>query len=568
MNNDLKTTPNAGVYTLYIIWAIACFVFFQFWYQYHFFYQEQNQLFLWSTDYIVSYLDKPGWFACLVGDFFTQFYYYRYVGPAILTLTLLLLAHDTRCALQETGIKSSWIPILAAFILVNIYALFCLNHEYRLSNILAAWGGINVFRVSTKILTNTRLSIKKLEHMAGGPEATEGKRLPHWISIINIIVTIPVCHWFFGSGVWAYCVLLTIGCLNYIMLPYNYIRLGCMVAMMFLLMLGKRLYFVSFSELYTYPSLGKFVKPEFDLEKTYAVDFEYYRGNYNQVMDIVESDKNPNGYMKFFYNLVVAQNRGLSYNLLKYPNNNLGTYYTLDYKTPSLTTQSLGELYWVLGDMTFCERAAILGNISSPNSRSIRQIKRLAEINLVTGEKKAAKKYLHMLEKTFVWHRWAKHILACLSKKATDEERATIKPYLAKQKFLNTCDTLRSNDNCYTIMQELIKSNKDNSIAINYLLCTDLLTKNLDAFKLHYDAYYLHQTQPLYSPFYQEVLMLYLDKKHAPAAEWAKYIKRPDILQRFYQYKKSKGSPSFKGTYWYYYDKVPISKYEYQKTPK
>ncbi len=44
--------------------------------------QEQNQLFLFSWDYITTYLDKPGWLACLAGDFLTQFYYYRY---AVLT---------------------------------------------------------------------------------------------------------------------------------------------------------------------------------------------------------------------------------------------------------------------------------------------------------------------------------------------------------------------------------------------------------------------------------------------------------------------------------------------------
>ena len=561
--NNLETKPTGGIYTLYILWAIACFAFFQFGYHYHFFYQEQNQLFLWSTDYLVSYLDKPGWLACMTGDFLTQFYYYPYVGATILTLMLLLLGHNVRCALQVAGIKTYWLPYLITFITITVFAALCLNHDYRLSNLLAISGGSSVFRVSTKMLTNTRMSIKKVEHMAGGPEAPEGKRLPHWISIFNIIVSVPVCHWFFGSGVWAYSLFVVIGCLNYIMLPYNYLRLGSLVAMMFILLLGKRLYFVSFSELYTYPSLGKFVKPEFDLEKTYGVDFEYYRGDYNKVMRIVEREKNPNPYMTFYYNLVVAQNKNLSGNLLKFPNNNLGTYYQIDYKTPTLTNRSLGELYWLLGDMTFAERAAILGNISSPSSRNIRQIKRLAEINLVIGEKKAAKKHLHMLEKTFVWHHWATRILAALGKQATDEDLATLKPYLAKRKFLNTRDTLRNDDNCYTIMQELCESNKDNSIAINYLLCTDILLKNIEAFKHNYDAYYVHQTQPLYSAFYQQVLILYLDKHHAPAADWKKYVKRPDILQQYYDYKQNPDDESYKNTYWHYYDKVPVPKFDY-----
>lgn len=561
--NDLKTKPNSGIYTLYILWAIACFAFFQFGYHYHFFYQEQNQLFLWSTDYLVTYLDKPGWLACMTGDFLTQFYYYPYIGALILTFSLLLLGHNVRCSTQVAGIKTYWIPYLVSFITITVFAWLCLDHDYRLSNLLAISGGASVFRVSTKMLGNTRNLVKKLNKLEGNTEPIENNKLLHWASTINIVVTVPVCHWFFGVGVWVYCLFVVIGCLYYIMLPYSYLRLASVVLTMFVLLLGKHLYFISFEELYTYPGLGKFVKPELDWEKTYAVDFEYYRGNYNKVMNIVEKEEKPNPYMTFYYNLVVAQNKNLSANLLKFPNNNLGTYYEINYKTSTLTNRSLGELYWLLGDMTFAERAAILGNISSPSSRNIRQIKRLAEINLVTGEKKTAKKYLHMLQKTFVWNHWADRILTALSKKATDEDRATLQPYLAKRKFLNTRDTLRADDNCYTIMQELCQSNKDNSIAINYLLCTDILLKNIEAFKHNYDAYYLQQTQPLYTTFYQQVLVLYLDKKHAPWAEYKKYIKHPEVLKRYQEYKQNPGDESFKDTYWYYYDHVAVPKFDY-----
>ena len=38
-----------------VLWTIACWTFFQFWYPYHFFFQAQNQLFLWSPDYIASH---------------------------------------------------------------------------------------------------------------------------------------------------------------------------------------------------------------------------------------------------------------------------------------------------------------------------------------------------------------------------------------------------------------------------------------------------------------------------------------------------------------------------------
>lgn len=555
MNKLRANRPAPGIYTLYVLWAIACFAFFQFVYHYHFLYQEQNQLFLWSTDYLKEYLNKPGWFACMVGDFLTQFYHLQYAGPAILTIVLLLLGHDVRRALQYTGMKSSWIPYLVSFITMTVCAALSLYHDYRLSNILAVWGGANVFCFSTHILTNTRFFIKKIEHMQKNGEVIEGHTLPHWISAISIAITVPVCHWFFGSGVWTYCLLVMIGCLTYIMQPYNYLRLGSMVGMMFLLLLTKRLYFVSFEDLYTYPSFGKFVKPEMDMEKDFAVAYEYDRGNYNKVMNIVEKDEVPTKRMKFYYNLVVAQNKSLSDHILDFPDNCLGTLESIDANTSDLTIKSLGELYWLLGDMNYAERAAILSNINSPQSRNIRQVKRMAEINLVLGEQEAAKKYLRILQKTFVWRHWADRVFAGMGRFATAEDLATIKPYLDKQKFVNTRDTLRADDSCYAIMTELAESNPANNLAINYMLCTDLLAKNLAAFKHNYDAYYLKQPHVLYDPMYQQALILYLDSKNAPAQEWSKYVKRPEIWQRYKQYKADRGNAAFSGTYWYYYDK-------------
>ncbi|MBQ2193284.1 MAG: hypothetical protein II403_05075, partial [Prevotella sp.] len=77
--------------TAIAIWAIACFVFFQFYYPYHFFYKEQNQLFLMTSDWLRTYFEESGWLANMVGEFLTLFYYYLFAGATILTTVLTLL---------------------------------------------------------------------------------------------------------------------------------------------------------------------------------------------------------------------------------------------------------------------------------------------------------------------------------------------------------------------------------------------------------------------------------------------------------------------------------------------
>ena len=95
------------IYGVITLWAIVCFLFYQQYYSYHFFYKEQNQIFLLSCGYIATYFSKPGWAACMAGDFLTQFYYYLYAGVVILTTSLLLMGDLLRRAFQRAGFGMS-----------------------------------------------------------------------------------------------------------------------------------------------------------------------------------------------------------------------------------------------------------------------------------------------------------------------------------------------------------------------------------------------------------------------------------------------------------------------------
>lgn len=431
MSNNLK---NFRIFILYMLGAVACFAFFQFCYPYHLYYQEQNQLFLASWDYLTTYLEKPGWLACMAGDFLTQFYLYPYMGAIILTLCILLTGNNIKCAVRDADIKGTWAPNITAFAAMMLLVCFCFDYEYRLSSILAIAGGASVFRVSTTILVSTRKFINKIEKMDENNPILHRKGLQIRISAFSIVISIFVCHWFFGFGVWIYGALVFAGCLANIMKTGTYYCMTALVISSFLLMLTKRLYFCDFQTIYTYPGIGKLVEPQLDQEKTLAVDCEYYFGNYNRVINMVEKDKNPNQYMKFYHDLIMAQFHDQPASLKKYPNNDIGTFETLKSNPSLLTIHALDELYWVLNDMISCERAAMLGNIYSPNCRNIRMVKRLAEINLVRGNYAATRKYLRILRKTFVWKRWADRVYPSLDKHASDEEKARLQQYLDKRK--------------------------------------------------------------------------------------------------------------------------------------
>ena len=69
-------------YKLVAFWLVvfgALFAFLQTRFEYHFYYIEQSQLFLFSEAYIRNKLVIPGGFSKLVAEFFVQFFIQPYV---------------------------------------------------------------------------------------------------------------------------------------------------------------------------------------------------------------------------------------------------------------------------------------------------------------------------------------------------------------------------------------------------------------------------------------------------------------------------------------------------------
>ena len=454
-------------YGAVVIWAIGCFAFLNFFYHYHFFYQEQNQLFLLTKDYVSSYLsDGPGWLARLTGDFLTQFYYYLFLGPAILTVSLLCIGDFTRRLLQNLGV-----PTLAAFgtaiILMTVFFLFSLHHDYRLSNVISAAGILLFLWLATCLSPNKK-----------------GKTL-----LFMLLALIPA-YW-----------------------------------------------------LFQYPAIGKSMKPNFYLERQFAVDNEYRFGNYDKVISLVENDKEPTPEMKFFYNLVRAQRGELPDYLMRFTPNDLGTFYHIGPETPRLTINNMNELYWAIGDMTFTERAALMTHVFAPDNRNVRMIRRLAECNLVSGDSAAAEKYLQLLDNTFVYRKWAANV----------REHAK-EIYQDKMRFVNRRDTITTVDNAHFIMMQLLDHAPDNYVALDYILCSTLLLKDVENFKRDYDRYCMATNNPRIKTLYQEALCIWLAAHKATEDEWMQYIKSEDVLRRFAEYNEHRGSAAYKGTYWYYFD--------------
>ena len=442
------------------LWAVAIWCFFQFCYPYHFFFQEQNQIFLCSWDYISTYFEKSGGLARLAGDFLTQFYYYLYLGAIILISCLLLIGALWYTALRNFKVSKA-VALILALVLMTFVAVCHFSTSYRLSSTISIIGwGLLLWLVSL---------------------------MPGWKKRLVILALA--------------------------MLP-TYLLFGL-------------------------PEVKKIQGPDLILEKDFAVDCEYYFGNHDKVIKMVEGENKWTDQMLFFYNLAQAQRGELPDHLLDFTQNYLGTFEKIGPDTPMLTIRNMNELYWALGDMTFTERAAMMTNVFSHNNRNVRMMRRLAECNIVSGDTLAAEKYLRILDKTLVYRRWA------------DNVRLYGKDiYQKKMQMVNRRDTITITDNAHFLMTQLLDANPDNIVALDYILCSDLLLKDMTNFKRDYDRYCIETGKPRLKPLYQEALCIWLAGTDAPQEDWQNYIKMNDVMQRFIDYNNQRGNPRFKGTYW------------------
>jgi hypothetical protein len=516
-----------------IVWAILCFAFFQFCYAYQFYYKEQTQLFVLASDYLGTYLDKPAWLACMAGDFLTQFYYYQYAGAIILTLSLLVLGDIARRSFDvcDVGKFSFW----AALIVMTIEAVCHFRASFRLASTIALIGGFGLFWLYYLL-----------------------KRKSETVNVILILVLTTLAYWMFGYGCFAF-VLLVIAYDFKEKSRWRWSRLAVLLYIFFMAFLCRAYgwYLLPKNEILTYPGIGKVGAPNFKLERILRLDNEYYFGNMPKVIRLAQQSKDIDAETSYFFNLAQARQGTLADSLLNITQPlDQGLFIRT---TPDMAMIDLyieGELFYAWGDMTLAEHSTILANVFSPDNRNARMVKRLAEINLVNNDTTAAMKYLRILDKTLVYHRWAQQRMPGQQTKEVKAEIAE------KQKYILHNDTIREPGDSRLILSSLLDANPRNTTARDYLLCSDLLRKDLGNFFADYNKYCLQRQQPCHNRLYQEALMICLAAQKATAATAAAYQLSPTIAKEFSDYTdtytQSKGDKSvlngrFGRTYWYYF---------------
>jgi hypothetical protein len=121
----------------YLVFFTGVFIYFCFFADYIFFYQEKSSLFIFSHDFLSENLHQPGGPLIYAGKFLSTFFYYPFAGALIvatvltlivlLTLKIIIILNGTKAQRLNGAMALSFIPGIALFYLQTDYRFLLFN---------------------------------------------------------------------------------------------------------------------------------------------------------------------------------------------------------------------------------------------------------------------------------------------------------------------------------------------------------------------------------------------------------------------------------------------------------
>jgi hypothetical protein len=510
--------------------VVACFVFFQWLLPVHLFFREQTSLFLFTSDAFLAYWEKPGGAACYVGDFLTQFFYLRGGGALVLSLCFGVEYCLVTLTLKRIGVGrlSAWVALVPVTVEVLLHCGLYYGLAGTLSVMLVC-GGFLLYSLLKAAPWNVLLGLG----LGGLLYVVAGA------AFLLFPLLVLLYEWHKKLRRFGY-----------------WIALGALCG---LLPLGLRsFYLLSLRQAYRYPfPVLSLSGVDRNREKILALAVEGSYGNWDEVARRAENDKLPNPIASYYANIALSKQGRLGEELLNYYQAFDATLFLpVNAQADWLTIFFSNEVFYHLGDMNMAQHSAMLGMIFSPQRRSVRMIRRLAEINIVNGDTTAARKYIRILDETIFHRAKAAEYESLLTHPSQTPDWLTL-----KRQQIPRRDTLRTAADYPAALALLIESNPTGNQATDYLLCYYLLNKQLPAFGAAFDRYCLGQT--VFIPrIYYEALLIRLVAAKTSKEELQRYAIPDQITGDFLQYTRlyesSDGNmdalrPAFATTYWFYY---------------
>lgn len=506
---------------LLLLFGVAVVIFWSVPYMSGLCFQEQYQMFLFDIGYFLERIVLPGGLADYISEFLVQFYYMPVLGGTIIALLLMSIQAISWGLMKQYGMKAVFPGYLLSF--VPSIVLWCAmgDQNLLLSFVVALSGALLMGWIHNRFhnrlvkvvfeLVSTALVYWFLGPVVFlyaalmiGDTLMKGKQNGHILSSLGYSACLLIL-----TVAW---ILLTTQSLQYplyrIFSGLNYYRypgtvsplpLGVMIWTVVVVFFGmvpdghawiKKLQqskvVIALAYVLVIVASWFGIKASFD-EMTYDLidyDFLVRTEQWDKIIEKAEKKPATTPLSVSCVNLALSQKGMLADRLFEfYQNGGEGLFPT--FTRDMISPVSTAEIFFRLGMVNDAERYMFEAQEAIPNYRkSARLTRRIIECEIINGNYQVAAKLLRRLQKTLFYSNWANQMMALLgNEKAINRHPiyGKLRKYREKKQ-----DFLFSDREMDQMLGLLFLNDNHNRMAYEYLMCYELLQRDLEKFVQYY----------------------------------------------------------------------------------
>lgn len=578
-------------YKLVAFWLIVfviLFAFLQTGFQYHFYYIEQSQLFLFSKAYMAERLALPGGFSLLLAEFLVQFFIRPYVGAAVTAALLTGVGVCTAVVMKRVAPVSR----LSLLSLLPVVALLFMHFDfnYRVQGtvcyllMVVLFGGYMRIQNERFRLISGCLLAPVLFWLAGSIALLfagmvclyEGlRKTSKWyVSLVGIAEVLLLgvgtvyfslmgeYRWVFGPDLYYHHTLRPKSIIYYSWL--------CLPLLVFVAFFFRNRKEVSGKKWMAMAGCAAQVVllvtflwwgiPKYNDSKTLKLKKLDYFTRTEQWDKTLEECKGK--LTNFLYmchlNIALANKGELADRMFHFDQRGPQGLLVQWNKSENISCM-LSDIYFAMGATALSQEMAFEGYVSAMKGGNPRMLKRLVQTNLIYGAYPVAEKYISLLERTFAYRDWARKQRKFLYNDAAVENDPVLglrRRMLPEQSSLAMIDGLAGD------LALFLEKAPALSAPLQYMGAMYLLAKDLNGFKAMVEKYYGTAFLPTLPVHFQEAVIVMSEKE---PDYWKRFHISENIVARFAEYKKqvlanrnNNGiagllNRSYGNTYWFYF---------------
>jgi len=554
---------------------------------FHFYYIEQEQLFLWNNAYLAEVIMEPAGLARLLTEFCVQYFIQPYYGALIMSALFTIIGMLTAGIIKRIARNANLFIFSLLPIVLLLFVHFDTNYFYRgtmayLLMLLVLYGYCWITNLSLRIFYVTVMGALLLWG-AGGVAFLFVVCVFLWelinrftrayVFLLPLLVVTGLALWSVYASI--------IGEYRYIFLPDGYftyrLRPGVSIylAWIYLPLLlivcrlmrnrqiikrGRKLIELSFQLLLIvvifWFGMDKFANRNSDFYK----ELDYYMRN-GQWDTIIErcSGEMKNYLYKCCLNVALAEKGELADRMFTFDQQGLQSIIVPWNRVPHISVL-LSDIYFSMGHMAMAQRMAFESYESISIAGGPRMLKRLIQTNLIYGAFPVAEKYLDLLDQTIYYKDWVREHRRFLWNDEAIENDSLLG---IKRKCIPQINMLSELQGLYIDLEIIAQQNPEHKASIHYAGAFYLLSKELIMLEELISKNYRTAVLPTLPESFQEAIVILSEQDPS-------YLERYDIsepvINRYNEFRRQFLSNrnnsamlpglmknSFGNTYWYYY---------------